>query len=139
MKDHCVFCQIVVGTIPASPIIENDAVLAFLDIAPINPGHTLVIPKVHIAELSGLDDELGVALWRVVLRIERALRSSGIKVEGTNLFVANGATAGQEVFHSHIHVIPRLPDDGLHIRTEPGSQPSREELDWVAQKIRAAL
>ena len=105
--DPCVFCEIVAGRAEASVVHEDDQVVAFLDINPINPGHLPVIPRRHLPALSDLEPELGGHLFRVALAMQRADRRSGVRREGINLFVADGEAAGQEVFHAHLHVFPR--------------------------------
>jgi len=139
--DDCVFCRIVNGIEPASIVYSDDEVLAFMDTTPVNPGHLLVIPKAHAAQLSELDPETGGHMFKVAMRIAEALRRSGIRCEGVNLFLADGEAAFQDVFHVHLHVIPRFGGDGFGLRFGPnyGSRPDREELDEIAEKIRSAM
>jgi histidine triad (HIT) family protein len=122
-------------------VYDDDEVLGFLDIQPVNPGHTLIIPKKHTAYLSELDEETGGHMLKVAMRIDAALRRSGIKCEGVNLHLADGEAAFQEVFHVHLHVIPRFKGDGFGLRFGPryGSRPDRRELEDTATKIRRAL
>jgi len=114
--DDCIFCKIIRGEAEVSPVYENDRVLAFMDLVPINPGHTLVIPKLHAPELKDLPPELGGEIFQVAMRIEQAIRDSDIPAEATNLLLSNGRIAGQEVLHLHLHVIPRLRSDGSGFR-----------------------
>lgn len=79
-----------------------------MDIQPVNPGHVLIIPRAHAARLSELDDETGAHMFKIAMRISEALRRSGMKCEGINLFLVDGEAAFQEVFHVHLHVIPRF-------------------------------
>jgi len=139
--DDCIFCRIVNGIEPASIVYSDDEVLAFMDTTPVNPGHLLVIPKAHAAHLSELDPETGGHMFKVAMRIAEALRRSGIRCEGVNLFLADGEAAFQDVFHVHLHVIPRFGGDGFGLRFGPnyGSRPDREELDEIAEKIRSAM
>ena len=118
----CVFCKIVAQQLPANIVYEDEEIIAFLDIRPINPGHTLVIPKNHAASLKELDSELGGRLFQVAGRIAAALRKSGLRVEGINVWLADGKAAFQEVPHIHIHVIPRFEGDGLRLQTGPGME-----------------
>jgi len=108
----CLFCKILRGEIPSATIYETHSVLAFLDIAPIRPGHALVIPKVHAASLwelpAGIGDDLLAALQAVGRAVREATGATGI-----NVVMNNGASAGQLVPHAHIHVIPRVEGDGL--------------------------
>ncbi|MGQ0536845.1 MAG: HIT family protein [Methanobacteriota archaeon] len=139
---ECVFCRIVAGEIPGVKVHEDDRVLAFLDIAPLSRGHTLVIPKTHaarLAELPGPDaDALYRAVHALVPRIQRALG-----VPAANVGVNDGPEAGQAVAHVHAHVIPRTADDGggsLHSIVPRAARPavSKEDLAAIAARIRAA-
>jgi histidine triad (HIT) family protein len=134
----CVFCDIIAGEVPASIVFEDDLVMAFMDTGPVNPGHTLVIPKRHIAHMAVMDEETGMHLFRVVMRVERAIRGSGVRCEGINLFLADGEAAFQEVFHVHLHVFPRFKGDAFKIDADWSVRPPREELDRIAANIREA-
>lgn len=138
MSDDCVFCAIEDGEAPASVVTEDEVVLAFLDISPITPGHTIVVPRDHAASLAELEPETGGRVFTTAMRVAAALRASGLRADGVNVFLADGEAAGQEVFHVHVHVVPRFPGDGLEIRAAYGS-PSRDELDETAAALRAAL
>ena len=132
----CVFCRILARESPASVVYEDDVVMAFLDLRPVNPGHTLVIPKRHAASLADLDEETGRHLWTIGGRVGGALRLSGVKCEGVNLFLADGEAAFQEVFHVHLHVLPRYRGDSFKLVADWTARPSREELDRVAAQVR---
>ena len=138
MEAGCTFCRILQGREPASIVYEDEAVLAFLDVFPINPGHTLVIPRRHGAFLADLDPADGAHVFQAGQKIAAALRASTLPCQAVNLLLNDGAEAGQRVFHSHLHVIPRILGDSLH-RNLDGLMPTREELDEVAAKIRQAL
>ena len=138
MVSGCVFCDIVAGDAPASLVHADDVVVAFMDIRPATPGHLLVIPTQHAADLAGLDEETGAHLFRVAMRLARAIRRSGVRCEGVNLFLADGEAAGQEVFHVHLHVIPRFAGDSFRIDADWPVAPSRADLDAIAAQIRAA-
>lgn len=133
-----IFTDIIEGRAPASRVYEDADVLAFMDIRPFTPGHLLVIPKVPAASLAELDPEIGGKLFQVGQRMAAALRESEVGCDGVNFFLADGVTAGQEVFHVHLHVIPRKPGDGFGLRGRP-SQPRRDDLDYLAGSIRGAL
>ena len=135
--DDCIFCAIVSGTVPASIVYADDAVTAFMDSAPINAGHLLVVPRRHVMALSGLDEETGARLFTVATRLGRALRHSGVRCEGINLLLADGAAAFQEVFHVHLHVVPRFIGDAFRIVADWTIHPNREDLDPIAAQIRA--
>jgi histidine triad (HIT) family protein len=138
---ECVFCDILAGTMPSSQVYQDEICSAFMDIQPVNPGHLLVIPNRHAANLSELVEDTGAHMFRVAQRIAQAVRASGVRCEGINLFLADGEVAGQDVFHVHLHVIPRYRGDGFGFRFGPtyGQRPPRPELDANAQKIRGAL
>jgi diadenosine tetraphosphate (Ap4A) HIT family hydrolase len=134
----CVFCRIIGGTIPASVVHRDEAVIAFMDIGPVNPGHLLVAPTAHAASLADLEPRGGEQMFRLAQRLAGALRRAGIRCDGVNLFLADGAAAGQEVFHVHLHVVPRFRGDAVRFAW-PRTQPSRDDLNTLAATIRAAL
>ncbi len=137
---ECIFCRIVQGEAPASIVYADEVVRAFMDIQPVNPGHVLVVPNAHASSLSELAEHTGAHLFVVAQRVAAALRESGLRCEGVNLFLADGEAASQDVFHVHLHVLPRYVGDGFGLRFGPhyGRRPSRAELDDVAQRIRMA-
>lgn len=136
--DECVFCRVVAGTLESSRAYEDEQVLAFMDIQPMTPGHVLVIPKLHVPYLAALDEELGMSMFRVAQRLAGALRASGLPCEGVNLLLADGQVAFQEVFHVHVHVIPRTVEDGFRIEANWQVRP-RTELEETAARVRAGL
>jgi histidine triad (HIT) family protein len=137
----CVFCAILAGNLPSSIVYQDDHTTAFMDIQPVNPGHVLVIPNSHAESLADLDEEVGARMFRVAQRIAAALRRCGVRCEGVNLLLADGAAAGQEVFHAHLHVFPRHTGDGFGFKFGRSykSKPDRSELDAVADHIKRAL
>ncbi len=136
----CIFCDIVKGAAPASVAHHDKTATAFMDIQPINPGHVLIIPNTHAACLSELE-EVREHLFRIAMRIAVASKRTGIRCEGVNLFLADGKAASQEIFHVHLHVIPRFREDGFGLRFGPnyGFRPSRDELDNIAIKIKEII
>jgi histidine triad (HIT) family protein len=138
--DPCVFCEIVSGREPASIVYRDDLVCAFLDIQPVNPGHLLVIPLTHAVHLSDLDMRVGERMFRAAQFLSEAIRHCGVRCEGVNFFLADGAAAGQEIFHAHLHVFPRFEGDGFGLRHPPGYHllPERALLETVAASIRRA-
>jgi histidine triad (HIT) family protein len=139
-QDDCIFCRIIRGDAPASFVYRDERCSAFLDIRPVNPGHLLVIPNVHAPHLADLDADTAAHIMRVGHRLAAALRASGLRCEGVNLFLADGEAAMQEVFHVHLHVLPRFCGDGFGLKFGPGfgRQPPREELDDLTRRIREA-
>ena len=138
---NCVFCEIVRETAQSSTVYADDTVMAFMDIQPVNEGHVLVVPRAHAAQLSEMDGATGAHLFRVAMRLSEAIRQSGVRCEGVNLFLADGEAAGQEVFHVHLHLIPRFRGDDFGFRFGPdyGVRPGRARLDEVAARICQAL
>jgi histidine triad (HIT) family protein len=134
---NCIFCKIVAGQIPSFKLHEDAHTFAFLDINPASPGHALVIPKNHAANLIESDDaDLGkvmAAVRRVAAAIEKTLSPYGF-----NLLQANGPGAAQSVFHFHMHIVPRARDDNLLMNwhPKPGDKPA---LAALAERIRANL
>ena len=137
----CIFCEILSGKQPSSVVYQDDVCTALMDIQPVNPGHVLVIPNRHAAFLADLDEDTGAHMFRIAQRLAQALRGSGVKCEGVNLFLADGEAAMQEVFHVHLHVFPRFKGDGFGLTFSPAyfDKPDRSELDEVAEGIRNAL
>ena len=140
-QSTCVFCQIVSGEADASRIYQDDLVTAFMDIRPLVQGHLLIIPNVHCPSLADLDDAIGSRMFIIARRLAQAIRQSDLRSEGVNFFLADGAAAGQTVFHSHLHVIPRFRGDGFKIHFPPnyGHRPTRVELDGIAEMITDAM
>lgn len=136
--EDCIFCQIIKGEQPSSKIYEDDSIIAIMDIQPINKGHVLIIPKRHGELMTDLSDEILGKLIAISNRINRAIRSSDITSEGINLFLADGEAAGQEVFHAHLHIIPRFKGDGFGFvfPEKYKDLPPRNELDRIADAIR---
>lgn len=134
--EDCIFCKIVAGKIPSDKVYEDVDTLAFLDIKPNNPGHTLVIPKKHSENIYNIDDRSLAATMRTVQRMAIALKKA-TAAEGINIAMNNEKVAGQIIFHPHFHVIPRFAEDGY--RHWPKQDYKEGEAAEIAQKIRVAL
>lgn len=132
----CIFCKIVAGEIPSHKIHEDESVLAFLDINPVNPGHTLVIPKAHHENILDTPSDTLRKLITVVQAIAPAVLSA-VGADSFNLGVNNGPSAGQVVFHTHLHIMPRFINDGHALWH--GREANQEELAGIAEKARANL
>ncbi len=131
--ENCIFCKIVAGDIPCNKVYEDQNVISFMDINPINKGHLLVIPKKHFQEVKDYDEETGMHLFNAAVKIEKALRKvDEIKLEATSFVMANGKAAGQEVFHSHLHIIPRYENDNMITKINRSEKTSAEELKNLA-------
>jgi len=136
----CIFCRILSGELPGTFLHRDRDCAAFMDIRPVNPGHLLVVPTRHAAHLADLDASTAGLLMQVGHRMAAGLRTSGLRCEGVNMFLADGAAAMQEVFHVHLHVLPRFAGDGFGIRFGPDyTVKPRVELEAAAARIRAAL
>ena len=137
---HCAFCDLVAGAGEVSMCYEDSDALAFMDIQPVNSGHVLVVPRQHFESLEDLPAELALHLFEVALRLEPAVRKV-TNAQGMNMVVNSGKAAGQDVFHYHVHLIPRRIGDGFDIPLPfPDSDmPNRMQLDACAARIIAAL
>lgn len=132
-----IFDRILAGEIPCHRVYEDEHVLAFLDIGPLSPGHTLVIPKERAAFLHQLSDESAAAIGRVLPRLARAVMVA-TGAEAYNILQNNGRTAHQVVMHVHFHIIPRIGERGVGIGWAPGSL-SPEEATTLLERIQAEL
>jgi histidine triad (HIT) family protein len=137
--DLCVFCEIVQGLRPAAIVWEDDLTLAVIDKRQFHPGHTLVMPRRHLHDVRELDPATGAALMSAVVRISRAV-GVAFPNEGLSLWHSIGEAAYQEVPHLHIHVHPRVLDDGL-LRVYPrvAATPAMVDLKRCAESLRAYL
>lgn len=137
MKE-CVFCKIIRGDLPCDKVYEDELVLAFLDISPLAPGHTLVIPKEHHTSSTTLPEAVGSRIMRIAPKVGSALLRA-TDAGGFNLIVSNGAVAGQVVPHMHMHVVPRTPDDGIVLPTKTVPYESEEAKQDILTKLRQRL
>ena len=133
----CLFCKIARGDIPCAKVLETETVLAFLDIAPVTKGHTIVIPKAHFANIWELPAALAPDLLEAIQKVGQALKD-GLGAKGMNLGMNNGAAAGQLVLHAHWHLIPRFEGDGLTLWPQKRYD-GPEEMNQTAQKISGSL
>ena len=132
----CLFCKIAKGEISSTKIYEDEKFLAFLDINPVNPGHALIIPKEHYKDAASTPDEVLSELIIRGKKIGKAL-IEGLGVDGFNLTTNNGKAAGQVIFHTHFHIIPRKSNDGLKLW---GQKKYKEgEAERIAEKIKGVL
>jgi histidine triad (HIT) family protein len=134
---NCVFCRTAAKEIPATVVHEDEHTLAFMDIGQVNPGHVLVAVKKHAENIFALDEAQAAAVFGAAAKVARAIRGA-FEPQGLSVYQANGAAAGQTVFHLHIHLVPRHDGDGMAL-TWPVKNPPREKLAEYAQKIRAKL
>jgi len=140
--DTCIFCKIIAKETEASVVYEDDKILVFADISPVNIGHTLIIPKKHAEFMKEVDDETISQIIKMAKKVGDAIRKSGVKCEGINLFVADGEAAEQEIPHFHLHVYPRFKGDDFGFRYDDKKhfvKRERQDLDDTAEKIRKNL
>ncbi|MBM7715070.1 HIT family protein [Siminovitchia sp. FSL H7-0308] len=136
----CIFCKIINGDLPSAQIYEDEHVLAFLDISQVTKGHTLVIPKIHIEDIFQMDSATAKNLFSPVPEIANAIKEA-FHAEGMNLLNNNGAFAGQEVFHYHLHLIPRYDHKDGFSKTFISHQKeySPADLQEIAATVRTKL
>ncbi len=133
----CIFCKIAAGEIPCVRVFEDERCLAFMDIGPISPGHTLLIPKAHYEMIHEMPAREAAHLASHIPPLADAVRKA-VGAEGINVLQNNGTCSGQEVFHVHVHLIPRWPGDGLGFRW-PAKKADPEVLKEQASAIAKAL
>ncbi|MGO4961011.1 HIT family protein [Jeotgalibaca porci] len=140
---NCIFCKIINHEIPNYTVYEDEDVLAYLDISQVTKGHTLVIPKKHVADIFEYDEELATKVFAKVPQIARAVKAHDPAIKGMNILNNNGEFAHQTVFHSHIHLIPRYEDtsiDGFGLKWEThGEDYTPENFTTVAEAIQSEL
>jgi histidine triad (HIT) family protein len=134
----CTFCQILAGELPSSFVLDDALVVGILDICPVNPGHTLVMPRRHVEFFADLTETEVAHLALAGQRVATALRRGFESCAAVTFSLADGAAAGQDVPHTHLHVIPRHTGDGFGWRAA-GALEDRETLDATASRLRAAL
>ena len=137
MENKCIFCKIVKGEIPSALIYEDDKTVSFLDIAPANKGHALVVTKEHYETLLDIPDGTLGHLVNVAKKIARAMYSA-LGNEGFNLIMNNKSAAGQVVPHAHVHIIPRFSGDGVRFSWRP-KRYREKEIDEYKNKIKSFL
>ena len=132
----CIFCKIIEGKLPAQKVYENKDLVAFLDIHPINPGHTLVVPKEHCKNLLDMPERMIEKTFVAAKKIAHAVKK-GTNAEGINVGMNNDPASGQVVFHAHIHIIPRYNNDGLKLW--PGKPYQDGQAREIQKRILAEL
>jgi histidine triad (HIT) family protein len=133
----CIFCKIVRGEIPCARVLETSQTIAFLDINPINKGHTLLVPKAHRACLSDLTESVAAQAGALLPRLCRAVTAAAGS-DGINVIVNNGQAAGQTVDHCHFHVVPRFKNDSVRWPWVHGAY-AGDELSQMRERIEHEL
>ncbi len=128
----CIFCKIIAGEIPSFRVYEDKTTLAFLDINPVNPGHTFVMPKKHLADIEEADEETLCQVAAAVKKVGASLKKN-LAAFGYNVQVNNGPAAGQMVPHLHFHVVPRADNDGLKLW--PQRKYNKGEAESILSKL----
>lgn len=136
---QCIFCRIIRGEAEAHVVYRDDRVTAFLDIHPVTRGHLLIVPNHHAPDLASLDPQDAAAMMIAGQHLAGAVRRAALGAEGVNLHLADGAVAGQSVFHAHLHVIPRTRDDGFGFRRPLGVAEPKDDLAALAARVRSAF
>ncbi len=135
--ETCVFCKIAQKQAPASIIYEDESIMAFLDIRPLNLGHTLVIPKAHYVDIFDIPDNLLSKVHKVAKQVSPVIKKA-TNADGISIIQQNGKAAGQDIFHLHVHVVPRFDGQKLP-RFSALKEVERAKLDAIAQKIKHQL
>ncbi|MBN2451548.1 MAG: HIT family protein [Lentisphaeria bacterium] len=138
MVKGCVFCRLVKGELPCDKVYEDDLVLAFLDIAPLTRGHTLLVPREHHTSATTLTPALAARMMEMAPRIGAALMRA-VDAGGFNLILSNGTVAGQVVPHVHLHIVPRHADDGIVLPHDTVRYGSEEHKNEILERVRARL
>jgi histidine triad (HIT) family protein len=140
VDDNCIFCRIIGGDEMVSIVHEDESSIAFMDIQPLSPGHTLIVSRDHYATLFDIPDELAAHCIAVAKQIVPGIRRA-TGADAVNLFSANGAVGGQDVSHFHLHLIPVLDGKPFPLQLPPdyAAIPSRSELDIMAARIGRAI
>lgn len=135
--NDCLFCKIIAGEIPSSKVYEDNTCYAFLDINPVNIGHTLLVPKEHSTNLYETSDEDLARMAPVIKKLSVAIKSA-VGADGINIEMNNDSVAGQLIFHTHIHIVPRFEGDSFtHWQGARGYK--KGEMQEVAKKIFQSL
>jgi len=135
---NCIFCKIIKGELPSYKVYEDHKIIAFLDIAPINRGHVLVIPKEHYEDTLETPDELLQTMALVVKKISKAVMIA-TGAHACNIGINNGAESGQIIFHTHWHIMPRFKGDGYELWKGHDTEYKDNEASEVAEKIKHNL
>lgn len=136
-EEECIFCKIANGDIPSATIYEDGDFRVILDLGPASKGHALILPKKHFRDICSVDAETAARILPLAARIGSAMKA-GLGASGFNVVQNNGTSAGQTVFHLHVHVIPRYDGDPAIVTWTPGT-PEQEELQRTAEIIKGAL
>ena len=135
--NNCIFCKIANGEIPAATLYEDDEFRVILDLGPASKGHALILPKVHVKNIYELPDELAGKVLVLAKKMATAM-TEALECDGFNILQNNGETAGQTVFHFHMHLIPRYKEDNVKLTWVPGKL-TDEIKEEILSSVRVAL
>lgn len=135
MENDCIFCKIIAGEIPSAKVYEDEEFLAFMDINPAVRGHTLVIPKYHCRNILDTPENVGKNFYNVISKVSNAVKKA-FNAEGIYVFQQNENAAGQEVFHSHVHIVPRYKGDDFGKFSPPRLKVEMADIASDGEKIR---
>ena len=130
----CIFCSIVEGRLPAYVVYEDEYFLVIMDRYPFTRGHTLILTKRHVTDVYGLNSNEAEALMPLARRLAEKMREA-LGITGLNLLQNNGKLAGQDIYHFHLHLIPRYENDGMKLHKKPGDPPL-EELEQIVGMLK---
>lgn len=137
----CIFCAIAAGDVPSARVYEDERIVAFLDIHPLRPGHTLVVPRQHAPRLSDCEPETAAALMRATRRVTAAIHDA-MDTQDATIAINDGPSAGQEVPHVHVHVVPRQQGDGggpVHALFPDRPPQAQADIQGLAASVRSRL
>ena len=133
-KDDCIFCKIAAGEIPSRKIYEDDDLIAIMDLSPTSKGHSLIIPKEHCTNIYDIDEEIAGKVMKTAKKLATKM-TAALNCDGFNLLQNNGETAGQTMFHFHMHLIPRSKDADNNMLKFTSVSFSDEEMDAIREQI----
>lgn len=133
-KDDCIFCKIAAGEIPSRKIYEDNDLIAIMDLNPTSKGHSLIIPKEHCTNIYDIDEEIAGKVMKTAKKLATKM-TVALNCDGFNLLQNNGETAGQTMFHFHMHLIPRYKDADNNMLKFTSVSFSDEEMDAIREQI----
>lgn len=133
-KDDCIFCKIAAGEIPSRKIYEDSDLIAIMDLNPTSKGHSLIIPKEHCTNIYDIDEDIAAKVMKTAKKLATKM-TVALNCDGFNLLQNNGETAGQTMFHFHMHLIPRYKDADNNMLKFTSVAFSDEEMDAIRDQI----
>ena len=133
-KDDCIFCKIAAGEIPSRKIYEDKDLIAIMDLNPTSKGHSLIIPKEHCTNIYDIDEDIAAKVMKTAKKLATKM-TVALNCDGFNLLQNNGKTAGQTMFHFHMHVLPRYKDAVYNMLKFTSVSFSDEEMDAIRNQI----